>query len=185
MYRTILSLLTGLVGVFTLIGGAWLALIGGSWFFILLGLGLCASALLLFKRRSEGLAVYGATVLVTCAWSIYEVGFDWWALSARGSLLIVIGALLLLPPMVRSLHRPEIGWARYDVSSGMLAGSLSVAMLAGLYSMLLSPHDTSGAFSETQMAATKRWSRCLAATAPARAPCSKALWGLCGRARER
>ena len=155
MYRTILSSLTGLVGGFILIGGAWLAFIGGSWFFILLGLGLCASALLLFKLRSEGLAVYGATVLVTCAWSIHEVGFDWWALSARGSLLIVIGALLLLPPMVRSLHRPEIGWARYDASSGMLAGSLSVALLAGLYSMLLSPHDTTGAFSATQMAGTR------------------------------
>ncbi|ANN58731.1 glucose dehydrogenase [Mesorhizobium loti NZP2037] len=155
MYRTILSSLTGLVGLFILVGGAWLAFIGGSWFFILLGLGLCASALLLFRRRSEGLAVYGATVLVTCAWSIHEVGFDWWALSARGSLLIVIGALLLLPPMVRSLHRPEIGWARYDASSGMLAGSLIVAMLAGIYSMLLSPHDTSGAFSDTQMSATK------------------------------
>ena len=103
MYRTIVSSLTGLVGIFLLIGGAWLAIIGGSWFFVLLGAALCSSAFLLFKRRSEGLALYGAIILVTFVWSVYEVGFDWWALSARGSLLVVIGLLLLLPQMVHSL----------------------------------------------------------------------------------
>ncbi|QPC95989.1 membrane-bound PQQ-dependent dehydrogenase, glucose/quinate/shikimate family [Mesorhizobium sp. INR15] len=155
MYRTIVSSLTGLFGVLIFIGGAWLAVIGGSWFFILLGVGMSGSAFLLFQRRPEGLALYGVTVLVTFVWSVYEVGFDWWALSARGSLLVVIGVLLLLPPMVRSLHRPEIGWARYDASSGILAGSIAVALVAGLYSMFLSPHDTSGVFSDAQMATNK------------------------------
>lgn len=155
MYRTVLSLLTGLVGVFVFVGGGWLAFMGGSWFFVFLGFCLFASALLLFKRRPEGLALYGVTVLLTCVWSIYEVGFDWWALSARGSLLIVIGALLLLPPMVRSLHQPTIGWARYDAASGVLAGSLGIALVAGIYAMFQSPHDTSGVFSDAQMAANR------------------------------
>ncbi len=155
MYRIILSLVTALVGLFLLIGGAWLAAVGGSWFFIVLGIGLCASAFLLFNRRPVGLAVYGATVLLTLLWSIYEVGFDWWQLSARGSLLIVLGALLLLPPMVRSLHRPDIGWARYGASSRILAAALVLAVLGGIYSMLQSPHDMAGSFTDAEMAATR------------------------------
>lgn len=155
MYPFILSVLVGILGLSLLVGGVWLVAIGGSFAFVLLGIGLVASALLLFKRRPEGLALYGVVILVTFVWSVYEVGFDWWALSARGSLLVVIGAVLLLPPMVRSLHQPGIGWARYDVSSGVLAGSMAVALVAGIYSMFQSTHDTSGIFSAAQMAANK------------------------------
>lgn len=155
MYRLIMSFLTGLLGLMLLAGGAWLAAVGGSWFFVLIGISLCTSAFFLFTRRPEGLALYGATVLLTFAWSIYEVGFDWWQLSARGSLLIVIGALLLLPPMVRSLHRSGVGFARYGMSSGVLAGALTIGVLGGLYSMFQSQHDTAGSFSDAEMAATK------------------------------
>lgn len=155
MYRLILSFVTGVVGLLLLIGGVWLAALGGSWFFIVIGLGMSASALLLCKRRPEGLALYGGIVLLTFAWSLYEVGFDWWQLSARGSLLIVIGALLLLPPMVRSLHPPLGARAGYGRSSAVLAATLAIAVAGGVYSMFQSPHDTAGSFPDAKMAATK------------------------------
>ncbi len=155
MYRLILSILVGLVGLSIVVGGIWLVVLGGSWFFTVVGIALCVSAFLLFERRREGLALYGVAVFLTFVWSIYEVGFDWWQLSARGSLLIVLGALLLLPPMVRSLHRPGTGWARYGWTSGVLAGALAISVLGGLYSMFRSPHDMAGSFSGAQMAATK------------------------------
>ena len=106
MYRTILSLVVAIIGAALFAGGVGLAALGGSWFYIVLGAALVVSAVLTFRRNPAGLALYGVTLLVTMGWSLWEVGFDWWALSARGSLLIVLGVLLLLPPMVRSLHKP-------------------------------------------------------------------------------
>lgn len=155
MYRILTSILVTLVGAFLLIGGIWLAALGGSVFFIVLGAALRASAGLLFARHPAGLALYGTAVILTLGWSVWEVGLDWWALSARGSLLIVIGALLLVPPMVRSLYRPGVSRGAYGVASGVLAASLCVSFLVGLYAMLQSPHDMAGAFSDQQMTATQ------------------------------
>ncbi|SHF49250.1 quinoprotein glucose dehydrogenase [Kaistia soli DSM 19436] len=155
MYRIFLSLLTAILGLALLLGGIWLAALGGSWFFILLGALVLASALMLFNRRSEGLALYGLTLLLTLAWAIYEVGFDWWALSSRGSLLVAIGVLLLMPPMVWSLHQNGVGRARYGSSSGVLTLSILVAVVVAGYSMFQSPHDQPGAFSDEAMAATR------------------------------
>ncbi|QIB34573.1 membrane-bound PQQ-dependent dehydrogenase, glucose/quinate/shikimate family [Ancylobacter pratisalsi] len=155
MYRILLSLLIAVVGLFLLIGGAWLAALGGSWFFILLGALICVSALLLLRRHAAGLALYGLTLLCTLAWAVHEVGFDWWALSARGSLLVALGVLLLLPPMVWSLRREGEGRGRYGLPSGVLAASIALAAVIGGYSMLQSPHDQAGAFSDATMTATR------------------------------
>lgn len=153
MYRTILSLILALIGAALLAGGLWLAAVGGSWFYIVLGAAVLASGAMLFMRWPAGLALYGATLVVSLAWSVWEVGFDWWALSARGSLLIVLGVLLLLPPMVRSLHRPGIGWARYGASSAALAAAILLSLVVGVYAMFQSPHDVEGAFAPERMAA--------------------------------
>ncbi|WP_256753459.1 membrane-bound PQQ-dependent dehydrogenase, glucose/quinate/shikimate family [Mesorhizobium sp. Mes31] len=155
MYRIILSLVIFVIGAALLAGGGWLALLGGSWFYIVLGAALVISAALTFRRNPAGLALYGITLLVTLGWSIWEVGFDWWALSARGSLLIMLGVLLLLPPMVQSLHRIDMGSARYNGPSGLLAGSLVVAVLAGVYAMFQMPHDLAGTFADERMSATR------------------------------
>jgi len=155
MYRIILSAIILVIGAALLAGGIWLASLGGSWFYIGLGLALVISAMLTYRRNPVGLALYGASLLVTLGWSLWEVGFDWWALSARGSLLIVLGALLLLPPMVRSLHRPSTGRARYDGYSGSLAGALVITALTGIYAMLQSPHDIGGSFADNRMSASR------------------------------
>ena len=154
MYRITVSILVFLLGASLLIGGVWLAALGGSWFYIVLGAALIVSAVLVFMRRREGLALYGVIVLATLGWAVWEVGFDWWALSARGSLLIVFGVLLLLPPMVRSLHRSTVDGARYGAASGILAGSLLFSVIVGIYAMFQSRHDLGGSFSPEQMGAS-------------------------------
>lgn len=154
MYRIIISLLVLLLGAALLAGGVWLAAVGGSWFYVLLGLGLIVSAVLTFMRRPAGLAIYGLTLLVTLGWAVWEVGFDWWALSARGSLLMVLGVLVALPPMVWAMHRPGAPRGGYGASAAVLGLGIVVSALVGVYSMFQSPHDTAGAFDDTKMAAT-------------------------------
>ncbi|WP_353641450.1 membrane-bound PQQ-dependent dehydrogenase, glucose/quinate/shikimate family [Mesorhizobium sp. WSM2239] len=152
MYRIAVSFVVIVLGLVLVAGGVWLAVIGGSWFYILWGALLVASGSLILLRRAAGLALYGITILVTLAWALWEVGFDWWALAPRGGLLLVLGVLLLLPPLVRSMHRTATSAAAYDVNSFVLAGSIAIAAAAGIYSMLQTPHNTPGAFTEDRMA---------------------------------
>ncbi len=105
MYRIILSSLLLLLGAALTAGGIWLAALGGSWYYLIAGLAIAISGGLLMARRTDGLVLYAVTLFATLIWAVWEAGFDWWALSARGSLLVILGILLLLPPMVRSLHR--------------------------------------------------------------------------------
>ena len=57
--------------------------------------------------------------------------------------------------MVRSLHREDVGWARYGAGSAVLAGSIVLSAIVAVYSMFQSPHDVVGSFAEDRMAATQ------------------------------
>lgn len=154
MIPILASALVGAIGLYFLIGGAWLAALGGSFFFLILGVLLLGSAFLFYQRRATSLALYGFTLLITLVWALWEVGFDWWALSARGSLLIVLGVLLLLPPVVWPLTEKGRKWRGYGTSSAILACSVALATAVGVGSMFNHPHDKRGAFSEARMAET-------------------------------
>ncbi len=154
MFPVLASLLVGAIGLFFLIGGVWLVSLGGSAFYAVLGLLHLGSAFLFYRRRATGLALYGFTLLITLLWALWEVGFDWWALSARGSLLMVIGALLLLPPVVWPLAEKGRKWHGYGASSAILASCLALVSVVGVGSMFNDPHDTAGAFSDARMSET-------------------------------
>lgn len=153
MYRVVLSLIVILLGLVLAAGGVWLAVLGGSWFHILWGMLLTASGALIMARRPAGLAVYGVTILITLAWALWEVGFDWWALTPRGAVPMIIGLLLLLPPLVRALHPRGAARARYDANSAVLAVSLAIAAAVSIYSMFQTPHDIAGSFPQERMTA--------------------------------
>lgn len=152
MYRVVLSLIVILLGLVLAAGGVWLAVLGGSWFYIVWGVLLAAAGALIMARRPVGLTVYGITILITLAWALWEVGFDWWALTPRGAVVAVIGLLLLLPPLVRAMHPRGAARARYDVNSAVLAVSIAIAAAVGIYSMFQTPHDVAGAFPQERMA---------------------------------
>jgi quinoprotein glucose dehydrogenase len=153
MYRIILSAIILLIGVALAGQGAWLVSLGGSWFYVVMGVGLIVAAGLLWDRRPSGLTVYAVTLLVTLVWAIWESGFDWWALSARGSLLVALGILLLLPPMIRAMHQPGQPKAVYGPNSATLAGALLVSGLIAAFAIWQEPRDmATGTFPAEQMA---------------------------------
>lgn len=153
MYRIILSAIILLIGVALAGQGAWLASLGGSWFYVVMGVGLIISAGLLWDRRPSGLTVYAVTLLVTLVWAIWESGFDWWALSARGSLIVALGILLLLPPMIRAMHQPGQPKAVYGPNSATLAGAILVSGLIAAFAIWQEPRDIArGTFPAEQMA---------------------------------
>src|ERR1700691_768353 len=157
MYLTIMSFILLLLGIVFAVGGVWLGALGGSLYYVIACIAIALSGWLLLKRRASGLVLYALTLLGTLAWALSEVGFDWWALSARESLLIVIGILLLLPPMVRSLHSVDQPPAPGGLSSRALLLALLISVAVAGYSMLNAPHETTGSFGDAKMAANKSY----------------------------
>ncbi|NPD68794.1 glucose/quinate/shikimate family membrane-bound PQQ-dependent dehydrogenase [Lichenicola cladoniae] len=102
------GLLYSLAGLALAGGGLWLASLGGSLFYLIAGLGILLTGVLLVARRSEALWVYAAVLIGTMAWSIWEIGFDWWPLAARGDVIFPLGLWLLTPWIRRGLD-PEYG----------------------------------------------------------------------------
>lgn len=102
-----LSIVTGvilvLLGVILGVGGIWLAILGGSWAYLVLGIGLTVTGVLLVRRRSIALGVYAALLLGTLAWALWEVGLDRWSLVPRGAFFALVGVWLLVPWINRTL----------------------------------------------------------------------------------
>jgi len=96
-----LGVVLALIGVVLFIGGGMLIAAGGSWYYLLAGLGLVASGVLIFRQELLGAWVYLGVFVLTVLWALWEVGLDGWGLVPRVVapavlLALVIPALLVL-----------------------------------------------------------------------------------------
>lgn len=57
-----------------LFGGIYLTTLGGSWYYLISGLVLVFSGILLFKNKLMGAKLFGAFFIATIIWTIYETG---------------------------------------------------------------------------------------------------------------
>jgi membrane-bound PQQ-dependent dehydrogenase (glucose/quinate/shikimate family) len=116
------------IGLALAIGGIQLAMLGGSLYYLLAGACLVVCAVLLWRGDRRGAWLYGGFLAFTIAWSLYEVGFDAWALAPRLVMFSVLGCWLLVPSTRRALN----GGA--DVASllSLRSARMAAAALAGL-----------------------------------------------------
>ena len=97
------TLFAVLCGLYLLIGGVWLITLGGSWYYPIAGVVMLGVAWLLWRGKQSALWLYAAFLLATMIWSIWEVGFDFWALTPRCDILVFFGIWLILPVVWRKL----------------------------------------------------------------------------------
>jgi quinoprotein glucose dehydrogenase len=115
------------IGAALAIGGVTLVRYGGSPYYVIAGLATGLSGVLIWRRDRRGVWLYTATLPVTVAWAIWEIGFDGWGLVARLAAPFVLGLPLLLSPL-RSIGAPltelkrSRGWPAF--AGGMLAAVL-------------------------------------------------------------
>jgi quinate dehydrogenase (quinone) len=116
------------IGLALGIGGIQLATLGGSWYYLLIGIGLIASAVLLWRGDKRGAWLYGALLIATIIWSLFEVGIDGWALAPRLAMFSVLGCWLLAPRTRRALNDGA------DVASllSLRSARITTAALIGL-----------------------------------------------------
>ena len=73
---TVLSLVLVLLGLVLGGLGAWLATLGGSWYYLLAGIGLLVSGVLLWGNRRAGALWFGAVFVGTLLSTAWESGSD-------------------------------------------------------------------------------------------------------------
>jgi quinoprotein glucose dehydrogenase len=84
-------------------GGAWLIVLGGSFYYVVAGMGVAFTGALVLARRSSALWIYALVLIGTLIWAVWEVGFDFWPLAARGDVVFLLGLWLLAPWIARNL----------------------------------------------------------------------------------
>lgn len=60
-------------------------------------------ARMLWRSKRAALWLYAALLLGTMIWGVWEVGFDFWALTPRSDILVFFGIWLILPFVWRRL----------------------------------------------------------------------------------
>ena len=119
---TLTAAFAAFCALYLLIGGVWLVAIGGSWYYPIAGLVMVGVTVLLLRRKQSALWLYAALLLATMIWGVWEVGFDFWALTPRSDILVFFGIWLILPFVWRRLIVP---------SSGAVAGLVVALLISG------------------------------------------------------
>lgn len=138
LWLTILGIVILLAGLAFAAGGAWLATLGGSLYFLLAGLGLVVSGLLIARRRPVGALLFGAVFLLTVLWALWDAGLTYWPLVSR-LLAFTAGAVIVAlsyPLLCRASGQPS---ARAPALT--IAAVLALAALGGFAGMFV-PHPT-------------------------------------------
>ena len=138
-FRLITGFVYILAGFALAAGGVWLALLGGSPFYLLAGLGILISGVLLTMRLAEALLVYAAVMIATMVWAVWESGFDFWPLAARGDLIFPLGLWLLTPWPRRGLLGKTGSMNTLPLWAGTAIGT--VILVIGL---VVTPNDIVG-----------------------------------------
>lgn len=92
-----------LMGLGLAVGGGWLVSLGGSWYYLALGLGWLAAAVLMWRGNAAGASIAIASAVLTAFWAVWETGFEFWPLFARLMAPIAVAgfAALFAPTLVR------------------------------------------------------------------------------------
>ncbi|MCM5555929.1 membrane-bound PQQ-dependent dehydrogenase, glucose/quinate/shikimate family [Pleomorphomonas sp. NRK KF1] len=131
----LLALIIGLIGLILFFGGAYLIYVGGSPYYALAGLGLLATAGLLWRGSVLALWVYVIVYAATLIWAVWETGFDGWALVPR---VVAPTVLLLFVVATIPVLTPRLGNWR----SALVADAVIVVLVAAIALILPNPHTT-------------------------------------------
>jgi quinoprotein glucose dehydrogenase len=144
--RRFTSIIAGIFALFLLVGGIWLLTLGGSFYYLFLGVALLVFAVLLWRRSAASLWLYGALMLITVVWGLWEAGTDFWALVPRLDILGVLGLWLLIPGVTRDI--PD----RLKPGKTFLSATLALAIVVMVYAIFNDPQEINGSMATAQPA---------------------------------
>jgi quinate dehydrogenase (quinone) len=138
LWLFLLGAIITIAGLFFAIGGGKLASLGGSWYFLLAGIGLIISGLLIVRRRPAGALLFGLVFVLTAIWAVWDAGLEFWPLISR---LLAIGVGAVVVALSFPLLRRSVGRTPAYGASFVLAAILAVGSAAAFVGMFI-PHPT-------------------------------------------
>ncbi|OON39361.1 pyrroloquinoline quinone-dependent dehydrogenase [Izhakiella australiensis] len=129
------ALFTALSGIYLSGGGIWLISIGGSVYYLIAGIALLITAWLIYRRNAISLLLYAGFLLATLIWALWEVGFDFWALTPRLDVVFFLGLWMVLPFIAKAMIVPN---------AGALSGVLVITVLALGWAVFHDPQEING-----------------------------------------
>lgn len=131
-----LGVLIALIGLGLAGGGGYLLSLGGSAYFLLMGLAMLVSGVLIARANPRGARLYGVALVLTAIWAVWDAGLEYWPLVSRVLTFAVIGLVvaLIYPTLVRA------SGARPGRGAYGLAGLLGVGVVATLAYMFVPTH---------------------------------------------
>lgn len=131
-----LGVLIALIGLGLAGGGGYLITLGGSWYFLLMGLAMLVSGLMIARRKPFGAWLYGVALILTAIWAVWDAGLEYWPLVSRVLTFAVIGLVvaLIYPTLVRASGASG-GRGAYG-----LAGILGLGVVATMAYMFVPTH---------------------------------------------
>ena len=125
-----LGIVIALLGVALAVGGAKLASLGGSWYFLVGGVAMAVSGLLIARCKPAGAWWFAAFLVGTAVWAVADVGLVYWPLFSRLFMFAVIGVVVALvyPLLAGKPARGAYGIAAVlAVGVAIAAGNMFVA----------------------------------------------------------
>ncbi|MEX5496194.1 glucose/quinate/shikimate family membrane-bound PQQ-dependent dehydrogenase [Pseudomonas asgharzadehiana] len=136
----LLGVLLLIMGLALLAGGIKLTMLGGSFYYLLAGIGITLTGILLLATRRAALGLYAVVLFASTVWALWEVGLDWWQLVPRLALLFALGLVMLLPWFRRPLLRGQPA----PLGTGALSVAVVLAGAAAIASQFTNPGEIKG-----------------------------------------
>jgi quinate dehydrogenase (quinone) len=133
----IFGLVLAAIGAVLAWDGSELLGLGGSAYYLITGLALIASGVLLLVRKRAGLALFALVFIATVIWALAEVGLQFWPLMPRLAPVVALGLVAaLLAPSLLGRESRKASWS--------LAAVLAIVGLAGVGGVFV-PHGVTQA----------------------------------------
>ena len=136
---SLLGVLMLLMGLYLVYGGIRLASLHGSLYYLIAGIGVTVTGILLLMGRRAAIGLYALVLFASTLWSLYEVGLDWWQLVPRLALWFALGIVLLLPWFRKPLLTQPA-----PMATGALSIAVVLAGLCALASQFTNPGEIKG-----------------------------------------
>jgi quinate dehydrogenase (quinone) len=128
-----LGVVIALLGLALAVGGGKLISLGGSWYFLIGGLVMVVSGVMIARRKVAGAWLFAAFLVGTAIWALVDVGLVFWPLFSRLFMFGAIGlAVALVYPMLQRASGGTSGRGAYG-----LAGVLAVVLLVAAGNMFV------------------------------------------------
>lgn len=120
------AILLFLIALLLIVPGGYLVKLGGSPYYIIAGLALLGVSVLVLRRSPKAAKLYGGILVATIVWSLFEAGFDLFALLPRLAAWLVIGLWFLTPLYYKHLKstddetpKPIRKWVAFPSLAGL------------------------------------------------------------------